>query len=249
MTALFIFFLITGFIILNHTLYINWNNIKSFIPNKILLKNKIYIISNIFTLVVSFIFGLALVKVFTEKIFVNGLTVSYVSYLEVFLVIFFYFSFFLLLYIICLFDLFFYQVKTLDLYKLILLVTIKIVMVLLLDLYSILDFKILFTLESQGILFATFLTLFFFLVVRFSKESAMGEGDLYLIACISLFLGFPNSLISILVTLLVGSIFGVFILTLKKERKNLIVPFGPFLLIGFVVALGFGADIFKIIFI
>ena len=58
-----------------------------------------------------------------------------------------------------------------------------------------------------------------------------------------------NRTISILVTLLVGSIFGVFILTLKKERKNLIVPFGPFLLIGFVVALGFGADIFKIIFI
>jgi leader peptidase (prepilin peptidase) / N-methyltransferase len=73
-----------------------------------------------------------------------------------------------------------------------------------------------------------------------AKKEGMGGGDIKLLAMIGAFLGWPG----VLVTLLLGSLFGtlvglVLILFWKKDR-TFAVPFGPFLSLGGVIHLFFG---------
>lgn len=69
----------------------------------------------------------------------------------------------------------------------------------------------------------------------FKKES-LGDGDIKLMAIIALALGTINSLIALFIGSVVGLIFSLII---SKKNKDGIIPFGPFLLIGALMALYF----------
>lgn len=69
----------------------------------------------------------------------------------------------------------------------------------------------------------------------FKKES-LGDGDIKLMAVISLAIGLINSFVA----LFIGSVIGlIFSLIISKKNKEGIIPFGPFLLIGALMTLYF----------
>jgi len=69
------------------------------------------------------------------------------------------------------------------------------------------------------------------------KKEGMGMGDLKLLAMIGLFTASRYVLYTLWFAIIIGGIYGVYVLI--KKRKN-IIPFGPFLSIGGAVAIFWG---------
>jgi len=77
---------------------------------------------------------------------------------------------------------------------------------------------------------------FFFLLIVVSKGNWMGGGDVKLAAVMALALSWPNILVAMMVAFILGSIFGVGAIVLKKKKFADVIPFGPFLVIGTIAA-------------
>lgn len=60
----------------------------------------------------------------------------------------------------------------------------------------------------------------------------MGMGDVYLVALIGAFVGFPLIILAIFIAALIGSLCGVIYLSIAHKNKDNPIPFGPFLSIG-----------------
>ncbi|MCK4841292.1 MAG: prepilin peptidase [Methylococcales bacterium] len=77
--------------------------------------------------------------------------------------------------------------------------------------------------------------IFFFGLSFISNEEWMGYGDSFLALLIGLALGPVASFLAILVAFCVGSIFSITIVILGKADLKSQVPFGPFLIFGFML--------------
>lgn len=84
------------------------------------------------------------------------------------------------------------------------------------------------------------------------KQEAMGGGDIKLAAMIGAFFGWKAVLVSFFLAFLAGSMVGVFLIVLGKGKKNqapdgikprIMVPFGPFLALGGILALFWGREL------
>ncbi|MEO0122464.1 MAG: prepilin peptidase [candidate division WOR-3 bacterium] len=64
------------------------------------------------------------------------------------------------------------------------------------------------------------------------KKEVMGMGDVYLVALIGAFVGFPMIIPAIFIAALVGTIFGIIYLAVTHQSKDNPIPFGPFLSAG-----------------
>jgi len=92
-----------------------------------------------------------------------------------------------------------------------------------------------------GILFPAILAfLFFFCLWFFTKGRAMGDGDMYLSFLIGLITGFPKIIVSLYAAFLTGAAAGVILILQRKKGLKSHIPFGPFLIVGSVIALVFG---------
>ena len=81
------------------------------------------------------------------------------------------------------------------------------------------------------------------ILVLISREKWMGYGDVKLGAVLGLGLGYPQILVALFFAFILGSLVGgVLVATGKKTLKDSI-PFGPFLISGFYLALFFGDKI------
>lgn len=78
-----------------------------------------------------------------------------------------------------------------------------------------------------------------------TKGKGIGFGDVKLIIPLSLLLGWPKTLVAIFVAFLVGAVFGIVLLALKKAKLKQAIPFGPFLIIGFLLSLVWGDQFFR----
>lgn len=88
-----------------------------------------------------------------------------------------------------------------------------------------------------GHLRAALLTSAFFGVLYLgSKGRAMGEGDIYLSGILALFLGPMLSLVMLFISFLTGAIVGVILVSMGRKRITQVIPFGPFLIIGFSIS-------------
>lgn len=96
----------------------------------------------------------------------------------------------------------------------------------------------------SGILSALGLALFFGLIIILTKGRGMGGGDLKLAIFMGLVLGFPNSLVAVILAFLSGSIVGLALLIIKVKRFGQTIPFGPFLALGSIMALFWGQQIY-----
>lgn len=83
----------------------------------------------------------------------------------------------------------------------------------------------------------------FLLAIAVASRGGMGGGDIKLAAIMGLFLGPRMVWLALFLAFLIGGMAGIaLLLSGTKERKDL-VPFGPFLALGGVLALLWGTDI------
>lgn len=78
---------------------------------------------------------------------------------------------------------------------------------------------------------------FFGLIFLISKGVWMGFGDAKLAAFIGLILGWPGLLLAAAISFLLGGIFGIILMAIKKYSLKSEIPFGPFLAVGTFIAL------------
>ena len=81
------------------------------------------------------------------------------------------------------------------------------------------------------------------LIVLFTKGKGMGIGDIKLAALLGLILGYPRILVCLFMAFVVGSFYGIFLLSIGRKKMKDAVAFGPFLIIGFYISLFYGQEI------
>jgi leader peptidase (prepilin peptidase) / N-methyltransferase len=94
----------------------------------------------------------------------------------------------------------------------------------------------------------TFFWLVGFLAKLYYKKEAMGGGDLKLAAAIGAYWGWQIAAMAIYFSFLFGGVVCVGLLLTKKKQRTETIPFGPFLVLGVVLALIFGDVIWKFYF-
>lgn len=77
------------------------------------------------------------------------------------------------------------------------------------------------------------------------KKEGMGGGDIKLIAMIGAFLGWKGMLLTIFLAALAGSVSGLFMVLVRGRSRAAPIPFGPFLAVGAMVSLFWGAEILQ----
>lgn len=84
---------------------------------------------------------------------------------------------------------------------------------------------------------------FFMALIIITKGKGMGGGDVKLGAFIGLGLGFPLSLVAIMFSFLTGAVLSIILIVLGKKHIGSSIPFGPFLVMGALIALFWGNQI------
>lgn len=84
-------------------------------------------------------------------------------------------------------------------------------------------------------------------LIKIRGQEAMGDGDILLAVFMGLFLGFPNIVLAFYIAFIGGALVGVFLIAQKKVRRLSPIPFGPFLIMGTLVAFFWGENIMKLI--
>lgn len=80
------------------------------------------------------------------------------------------------------------------------------------------------------------------LIWFFTKGRGMGFGDVLLTIPIGWLLGLSAGFASILLAFWIGAIFGIFLIVVGKKNIKDQIPFGPFLILGFVLSLLYNID-------
>ena len=92
-------------------------------------------------------------------------------------------------------------------------------------------------------------TLFFLALFLGTKGRGMGFGDVKFAFVIGLLLGFPGTLVAFYVAFVVGAIVSIgLILSKKKKLKGSKIAFGPFMIVGMVIALLYADNIMTLLF-
>lgn len=80
--------------------------------------------------------------------------------------------------------------------------------------------------------------------VRLLSRGGMGGGDVKLAAALGIWTGLDGILPALFVAFVLGSVFGAAQMILHRQR-HMKLPFGPFLAVGGMVGVFFGADIMR----
>lgn len=88
-------------------------------------------------------------------------------------------------------------------------------------------------------------TAFFFGIWLLTRGRGMGFGDVKLAAPLGLLLGWPAAIVWLFSAFIIGGVVGVGLLCAKKAKMKQAVPFGPFLILGTLIALIWGNKIFS----
>lgn len=79
--------------------------------------------------------------------------------------------------------------------------------------------------------------------IVFASRGGMGMGDIKLAGLIGVFLGLEKTLLTILLSFIIGGIVGVVLLIFKIKKRKDAIPFGPYLAIASVISMFFGKKI------
>ncbi len=95
-------------------------------------------------------------------------------------------------------------------------------------------------------LLMSLISLIFFIFLRFiTRKKGMGLGDIYLVAPLTFLLGYPRSVVGVFFAFIIGGVWGIILILLKKKKMSQRVPFGPFLVIGTWLAMAWGDQIWQ----
>ena len=73
----------------------------------------------------------------------------------------------------------------------------------------------------------------------------MGGGDVKLAFLVGLVNGFPLNVVAVVLAFVSGAVFSGVLMLLRRKGLRDVIPFGPFLVFGSVVAFIFGQQIFN----
>jgi leader peptidase (prepilin peptidase)/N-methyltransferase len=76
-----------------------------------------------------------------------------------------------------------------------------------------------------------------------TRGRGLGFGDVKLVAVLTLFLGYPFSVIMLYIAFLTGAMLGVILIATHRAKMKTRIAFGPFLIAGFAGAILFGESI------
>ncbi len=78
--------------------------------------------------------------------------------------------------------------------------------------------------------------LFFYFLYLITQKRGLGFGDVKLAFLMGLFLGYPQILTALFLAFLTGAVTAVILIMLGKKRFGQTLPFGPFLVLGTIIA-------------
>ena len=82
----------------------------------------------------------------------------------------------------------------------------------------------------------------FILIILISK-GGMGGGDVALIGALGFILGIRKILLTIFLSFILGAIISIILLIGKIKGKSDPIPFGPFIILGFIISLFLGEEL------
>ena len=88
-----------------------------------------------------------------------------------------------------------------------------------------------------------------YLIELIIKKEVMGGGDIKLFGMVGLFLGIKLGLLTILLSVYVGAIYGVATIIyskIKKKEFNSMIPYGPFISVGALISILYGTNIINL---
>jgi len=85
--------------------------------------------------------------------------------------------------------------------------------------------------------------IFFAALIFITKGRGMGGGDMKLAAALGFVFGWPDILLVAILSFIIGSVFGIGAILLKKERLKSHIAFGPFLAFAGLIVFFFGYTI------
>lgn len=85
------------------------------------------------------------------------------------------------------------------------------------------------------------------LIYFFSKEKAMGLGDVYLALNLGFLLGWEAGLLALYIAFVVGAVYGLALILTKRKKLKSKVAFGPFIIIGTIIMLFWGDKIVGVV--
>lgn len=94
-----------------------------------------------------------------------------------------------------------------------------------------------------GVLSAMLIGGFFLSLIIITKGKGMGGGDVKLGALMGLALGFPQAFLSLMLSFLTGAVFSIILVIFGKKGFKSSIAFGPFLVVGSLIALFWGEKI------
>ena len=101
----------------------------------------------------------------------------------------------------------------------------------------------------QNILVGFVSMLFFLILFLITLGRGMGFGDVKLSFCLGLLLGFPAAITSFYLAFLTGAVISIILVVWRKKSfKKGKIPFGPFMILGAVISLFLGSQIFQYFF-
>lgn len=97
----------------------------------------------------------------------------------------------------------------------------------------------------EPVLMAFLIGSFFMALIIITKGKGMGGGDVKLGVFMGLALGFPQALVALIIAFLSGAIVSLMLIVGGKKHFGQVIPFGPFLVTGSLVALFWGDKILQ----
>lgn len=78
-----------------------------------------------------------------------------------------------------------------------------------------------------------------------SKGRGMGMGDVKLAGALGFFIGWPDAFIALISSFIIGAIFSLILIGLKRKTMKDFIPFGPFMAFGVVLIYLFGHELMR----
>lgn len=96
-----------------------------------------------------------------------------------------------------------------------------------------------------GLAGSLFGAVFFAVLYVFSRGTWIGMGDVKLGAVLGLITGWPLIVVNYFFAFIIGGIFSVYLLAIKKKGSKAQIPFAPFLLVGLLITIFWGPQIWS----
>ena len=82
-----------------------------------------------------------------------------------------------------------------------------------------------------------------FIIIILVSKGGMGGGDVTLIGVLGFILGIKHIFLTIFLSFILGAIISIFLLITKIKGRKDPIPFGPFIILGFMITLFWGQQL------